>query len=135
MHDFYFTGDEYRYRFEVEAKTRFLNLLREQFNSGVNYRGRVLKWDTVIEQKATELSRFLTHRSRDLSFIRPCPVLKRSDNLGIRRRIISLTQEDARKLGIGKSTLHYLRKHVRSDCSFAVYQNLQRKLEKEVITK
>ncbi|MGA3297960.1 MAG: CRISPR-associated endonuclease Cas1, partial [Candidatus Bathyarchaeia archaeon] len=59
LHDFYFTGDDYRYRFEVEAKRRFIEVLRERFNSGVNYRGRVLKWDTVIEQKANELGRFL----------------------------------------------------------------------------
>jgi hypothetical protein len=45
---FHFTGDDYRFRFDVEAKTQFLNLLREQFNSGVDYTGRRLKWDTVI---------------------------------------------------------------------------------------
>ena len=33
--DFYFTGDDYRYRFEPEAKRRILDLLRERFNSGV----------------------------------------------------------------------------------------------------
>jgi len=53
--DFYFTGDDYRYRFEPEAKQRFLDLLRERFNARVEYNGRVLKWDTVIEQKAIEL--------------------------------------------------------------------------------
>lgn len=40
--DFYFTGDDYRYRFEPEAKQRFLDLLRRQFNSGVRYKGRAL---------------------------------------------------------------------------------------------
>src|SRR5208282_5145618 len=85
---FYFTGDDYRYRFDAEAKTRFLNLLREQFNSGVKYNGRVLKWDTVIERKATELSRFLIRRSREIEFIEPCPILERSDNLKIRKHIL-----------------------------------------------
>jgi CRISPR/Cas system-associated endonuclease Cas1 len=35
--DFYFTGDDYRYRFETEAKRRFLDLLKERFNSEVGY--------------------------------------------------------------------------------------------------
>jgi hypothetical protein len=52
-------GDDYRYRFEPEAKERFLDLFRERFNSAVRYNGRALKWDTVIEQKALELGRFL----------------------------------------------------------------------------
>jgi len=57
--DFYFTGDDYRFRFETEAKQRFLNLLRERFNSAVKYKGRTFKWDTVIEQKTVELGRYL----------------------------------------------------------------------------
>ena len=61
--DFYFTGDDYRYHFEPEAKQRFLNLLRERFNSGVRYKGRGLKWDTVIEQKTVELGRYLAGRA------------------------------------------------------------------------
>lgn len=46
--DFYFTGDDYRYRFDPEAKQRFLELLRQRFNAGIRYNGHVLKWDTVI---------------------------------------------------------------------------------------
>ena len=56
--DFYFTADDYTYRFDPEAKQGFLDLLRERFNSGVRYKGRALKWDTVIEQKSIELGRF-----------------------------------------------------------------------------
>ena len=37
--DFYFTGDDYRYRFGPEAKQRFLDLLRERFNSASGTRG------------------------------------------------------------------------------------------------
>ena len=64
LSDFYFTGDDYRYRFEPEARQRFIDLIREQFNSGASYKGRVLKWDTIIEQKATELGRYLTKKHR-----------------------------------------------------------------------
>jgi len=71
--DFYFTGDDHRYRFEPEVKQRFLDLLRERFNSGVRYKGRALKRDTVIEQKAVELSRFLVSRSSNLDFTEPSP--------------------------------------------------------------
>jgi len=60
LHDFYFTGDDYRYRFQAEAKERFIDLIRERFNVGVPYKGQVLRWDTVIERKTAELGRFLT---------------------------------------------------------------------------
>jgi CRISPR-associated protein Cas1 len=57
--DFYFTGDDYRYRFEPEAWHRFLDLLREHFNMGAKYNGYALKWNTVIEQKTIEFGRYL----------------------------------------------------------------------------
>ena len=109
LSDFYFTGDDYRYRFEVEAKQRFIEVLREQFNSGVKYKGRVLKWDTVIQEKTSELARYLNGRSRKIDFSEPAPVLERTDNRATREVILSLTQSEARKRGIGKSTFHYLR--------------------------
>jgi CRISPR-associated protein Cas1 len=73
--DFYFTGDDYRYRFETEARERFLDLLRERYNTGARYMGRNLKWDTVIEHKAVELGRYLDGRSSKLDFSESSPEL------------------------------------------------------------
>jgi CRISPR-associated protein Cas1 len=103
--DFYFTGDDYRYHFGPEAKQRFLELLRERFNLGVTYKGRTMKWDTVIEEKAVELGRYLSGRTGKLNFLDPSPNLIRTDDRELRRRI-NLSQSEAEELGIGKSTLH-----------------------------
>jgi CRISPR-associated protein Cas1 len=73
--DFYFTEHDYRFGFEMEAKGRYLQALRERFNSGVQYKGRRLKWDTVIQQKTNELARYLTGRSSELDFSEPAPDL------------------------------------------------------------
>jgi len=78
--DFYFTADDYTYRFDPEAKQGFLDLLRERFNSGVRYKGRALKRDTVIEQKTIELGRFLVGRTGRLDCSEPCPKLARADS-------------------------------------------------------
>ena len=121
LHDFYFTGDDYRYRFEVEAKQRFIDLLCERFNSGVKYKDRVLKWDTVIQEKTNELAKYMNGRSSRLDFSEPNPILERTDSRSVREVILSLTQSEARKLGVGKSTLHYLRRKARRERSFKVY--------------
>jgi CRISPR-associated protein Cas1 len=85
--DFYFTGDDYRYRFKGEAKERFLDLLRERFNSGPRYKGRRFKWDTIVEQKTIELGRYLVGRISRLNFTEPSPRFSGSDNKELRRRI------------------------------------------------
>jgi CRISPR-associated protein Cas1 len=131
--DFYFTGDDYRYRFEPEAKERFLDLLRERFNSAVGYKGRGLKWDTVIEQKTVELGRCLAGRTGSLDFSEPSPKLARTDSQELRRRILSLSHSEAQKLGIGKSTLHYLRKNVNGELPFRVRRKVRSRLENPVL--
>jgi CRISPR-associated protein Cas1 len=128
LHDFFFTGDDYRYRFEAGAKHRFIGVLRERFNAGVTYKGRVLKWDTVIEQKASELGRFLTGKMSRLDFEEPAPKLDRLDDRELRAKILALTASEARRLGIGKSTLHYLRTNAHLRQSFKLYSNVRARL-------
>jgi CRISPR-associated protein Cas1 len=122
LSDFYFTGDDYRYRFEADAKQRFIEVLRERFNSGVRYKGRVLKWDTVIEEKVTELGTFLSDRQSSVEFEVPEPELERQDSRELRNKILGLTSSEAKRRGIGKSTLHYLRKKSREERHFTVYR-------------
>jgi len=111
LKDFYFTGDDYSYKIEIEAKRRFLQLLKERFNSGVKCKDKTWNWDSVIQLKTQELARFLVEESEQFSFAEPAPVLPRSDTLDVRKRILGLSAAEAQRLGIGKSTLHYLRKN------------------------
>jgi hypothetical protein len=128
--DFCFTGDDYRYRFELDAKHRFIQVLREQFNSGVKYKHLNLKWDTVIDQKANELGRFLTGKSSTLDFVEPAPKLERQDNRELRTKILSMTQAEAKQLDIGKSTLHYLRKNAVDKGMLTISNKVLARLEK-----
>jgi len=127
--DFYFTGDDYRYRFEPEAKERFLDLLRERFNSGVRYEGSAFKWDTVIEQKTLELGRYLTNRSNRLNFSEPAPNLGSPDDQGLRELILSLSHWDAKRRGIGKATLHCLKKRARKLGPLRIYGPVLERLQ------
>jgi CRISPR-associated protein Cas1 len=127
--DFEFTRDDYLYRIEFEAKRRFLHLLRERFNSGVEYKNRRMKWDTVIEQKTLELSRFLMHQYPPLSFEEPSLVLERPDSRAVRETILTLSHAEARERGIGKSTLHYLRQNAKNQRAFNIYGKLKARLE------
>lgn len=129
LHDFYFTGDDYRYRFEAEAKQRFIEVLREGFNAGVTHKGRVLKWDTVIEEKAIELGRFLVGKRSSFDFMEPTPKLRRQDSQELRSKILALSGSQARLLGIGKSTLHYLRRNASTRKTFNTYARTLHRLE------
>jgi hypothetical protein len=46
------------------------------------------------------------------------------DDSELRRRILRLSYSDARNLGIGKGTLHHLRKSGRSERPFRMYRKV-----------
>jgi len=128
IEDFYFTGDDYRYRVEVQAKRRFLELLKNKFNAGVMYKDKSWKWDTIILNKTLELARFLLGNLDSLDFVDPSPHFKRTDTIELRERILSLTAKQAREHGISKSTLHNLRKRAANSKPFRLYANVVSKL-------
>jgi hypothetical protein len=101
-------------------KQRYIDLIREHFNAGVAYKGRVLKWDTVIEQKTKESAQFLIGKLRSIEFVEPASKLERNDNPELRGKILCLTTSQARKCGVGKSTLHYLRMRAERNRSFVI---------------
>jgi CRISPR-associated protein Cas1 len=90
-----------------------------------------MKWDTVIEQKTVELAHYLAGRIGRPDFSEPSPNLRRLDDKYLRTQILGLSQSEARRLGIGRSTLHYLRKNARANRSLRLYQNVREKLRSE----
>jgi len=78
--------------------------------------------------KTQDLACFLLGNWGPLDFIEPAPSLVRSDSREPRDRILSLSASEARRLGISKSTLHYLKKHARDRKPFKIYQKVSEKL-------
>lgn len=126
--DFYFTGDDYRYRIEADEKRRFLDLLRGRFKLIVRYNSRTLRWDTIIEQKVVELGNYLIGRSTNPDFLEPAPMLTVAHDQELRMQILSLSQSDAKKLGIEKSTLHGLRSRAGNPRSLKIYAPVRKRL-------
>jgi CRISPR-associated protein Cas1 len=127
--DFYFTGEDYRLMIQPPLLDRYAELLRQQFNSGVTYGGKRLFWDTLILRKCQELARYLLGKCRSFDLTSPRPVLERSDSRQLREKILSLSQSESRKLGIGKSTFHYLCRNARSHRSFRVYRKVRKRIQ------
>jgi len=128
MRDFCFTSDDYQYYLDVEAKSRFRQFIKDKFNANIQYKEKIWKWDTIILSKTQELARFLVGKTSSIDFLNPRPNLLRTDSVKLRECILSLSSQEARELSIGKSTLHYLRKHAQSPRPFMVYKPVFQKL-------
>jgi len=79
--DFYFTADDYRYRFEPKAKQLFIDQLRRQFNAPAKSHG-TQDWSEIIHDRAAAFGRYLMKRrnwtqgtTEKLDFTKPEPIL------------------------------------------------------------
>ena len=55
--------------------------------------------------------------------------IKREDNTDIRNEVLSLTPQDRKKLGINKSTLWYMQKHIKEGKRIKVYSKVMGKIK------
>jgi len=67
-------------------------------------------------------------RSSAIDFRESAPILKRADSREVREAILNLTISQGGKLGIGKSTLHYVRKKASNHQPFRIYSSVRNKI-------
>jgi CRISPR-associated protein Cas1 len=125
----FYRMDNYVLRLRPETTRKFINVLRARFNSPVRHAGKFYSWDTLIRLKAQQLATYILGRGTCLDFGEPKPILHRTDSEAIRSRILALTTAEARKHGIRKNTLSYLRQRARGDRPFIVYSKVRDKLQ------
>ena len=122
-------------RLKPEAVKKLIGALRTKFNSPVRDGGKLYSWDTLIRLKVQELTNYVLGRRTDLCFDEPRPALWRADSEAVRDLILSLTAayRRPRRQGIGKGTLHVLRKHAASANPFRVYTKVSTRLACDAI--
>jgi CRISPR-associated protein Cas1 len=68
-------------------------------------------------------------RSNKLQFSVPEFEMRREDNTDIRNKVLSLTPKDRKRLGINKSTLWYMQKHIKEGKKIKVYRKVMGKIK------
>jgi CRISPR-associated protein Cas1 len=74
------------------------------------------------------LANYIIGKSGKLQFNIPEFMINRTDNTEIRNKVLSLTPEDRKRLGINKSTLWYMQKHIKEGKRIKVYGKVMGKL-------
>ena len=73
--------------------------------------------------------KLIVGKSGKLQFNVPEFKIKRESSTGIRSKVLSLTPEDRKRLGINKSTLWYMQKRVRDGKRIKVYGKVMGKIK------
>jgi CRISP-associated protein Cas1 len=122
------TDADYRVSLRELAAHRVVERLSQNFNRMVRVEGSRMKVDTVVDMECRRLARFLLRRTSgiDLSFPMAADSTKAETELV--QRLMNLTAEDRKQLGIPKTTYHCIRRNLLAGRPIRVYKKVLQRL-------
>jgi len=75
------------------------------------------------------LASFIVDKKKEFDFVIPKIKLNRNDNLELRNKILNMTVEERRRLGINKSTLWYIQKNLSKGKTSKIYEKILLKIQ------
>jgi CRISP-associated protein Cas1 len=125
--------ENYNLKLRLSGARKLIKEVETQLNKKVFYRKNWYSWHYIILLKTQELAQYLLGKRRELKFDLPRLELKRIDNAKLREKILKFPYSKAKKLGISKGTLWYLKHNAMSDKPFKIYNKTNKKLIKIIL--
>ena len=120
--------ENYNIRLRENTAKALIEKIRLNFNARALYNGKYYSYQNILYENVRLLANYIIGKSSKLQFNVPEFKIKREDNTDIRSKVLSLTPKDRKKLGINKSTLWYMQKHVREGKRIKVYNKVMSKI-------
>ena len=93
--------------------------INSNFNARHNYRNKKqYSYQFILSDNLQQLGNFIAYKKKELGFVIPKMKLNRNDNVELRKKILNMTIEDRKRLGINKSTLWHIRKNLADGKTF-----------------
>lgn len=96
---------------------------RSPLNSGTKGENQV-----ILQDNLQQLANFIVDKKKDFDFVIPKMNLSRNDNVELRNKILNMTPEERKLLGINKSTLFYVKNNIKKDKNIRFYRKVLEKL-------
>ena len=120
--------ENYNIRLRETTAKALIEKIRLNFNARALYNGKYYSYQNILYENVRLLANCIIGKSGKLQFSVPEFKIKREDNADIRSKVLSLTPQDRKKLGINKSTLWYMQKHIKEGKRIKVYGKVMGKI-------
>ena len=121
--------ENYNIRLRETTAKVLIEKIRLNFNARALYNGKYYSYQNILYENVRLLANCIIGKSGKLQFNVPEFKIKREDSTDIRSKVLSLTPEDRKKLGINKSTLWYMQKHIKEGKRIKVYGKVMGKIK------
>lgn len=121
--DFIIT-ENYHMRLRESGAKLLIEKIRLNFNHKVPYKGKHFAYQNILFDNIQQLANFISDKSKRMEFVVPKMEINRDDTILLRQKLLSMTPEQRKKLGINKSTLWYIKKNLQSKDKIKIYDKV-----------
>jgi CRISPR-associated protein Cas1 len=129
--DFVTTENYHTWLRENTAKL-LLDSIKNTFNTRATYKKKQHTYQNVLQDNVQNLANYIADKQKELRFNVPAVQIKRNDDLEVRDKILNMTPEQRKELGINKSTLWYIQKNLRDGKKVKLYDKVNAKCNSRV---
>ena len=120
--------ENYNIRLRENTAKALIDKMRLDFNARAVYNGKYYSYQNILYENVRLLANYIIGKSGKLQFNIPEFRIKRENNTDIRNMVLNLTLEDRNRLGINKSTLWYMQKHIKEGKRIVLKKKTLKKL-------
>ncbi|MHB8545688.1 MAG: CRISPR-associated endonuclease Cas1 [Nitrosotalea sp.] len=126
--DFILT-ENYNIRLRESTAKLLIEKIKINFNIKIPFKGKNYSYDNVLFYKIQEFANFISEKSNKLNFKIPEFKIKNDDTISLKEKIMKMTPDDRKRLGIGKGTLWYMKKNISEGKNIKIYDKILSKLD------
>ncbi|MCH9659116.1 CRISPR-associated endonuclease Cas1 [archaeon] len=127
--DFIIT-ENYHTRLGEDVAKLLIEKINSNFNARYNYKnGKNYSYQIILQDNLQQLGNFLIDKKKEFDCIIPKIKLNRNDNVELKDKILNMTSEERKQLGINKSTLWYIKKNLSEGKTSKIYEKIMLKIQ------
>ncbi|MGY5147475.1 MAG: CRISPR-associated endonuclease Cas1 [Candidatus Nitrosopumilus sp. bin_7KS] len=120
--------ENYNMRLREKTAKLLIDKISANFNTKVPYNGKNYFYQNVLFDNIRNLAHHISDKKIKFDFDVPKLIIQREDTIQLRKKILALTPEDRKRLGINKSTLWYIKKNISDGKTTKIYEKIMYKL-------
>jgi len=126
--DFIIT-ENYHIRLRATVAKMLIEKINLNFNLKAPYKNsKNYTYQNILQDNVQQLANFISEKKKSMKFFIPKRKIYRNDELDIQKKILAMTPDERRKLGINKSTLWYIKKNISDGKTSKIYSKIIEKI-------
>ncbi|MDH3395138.1 MAG: hypothetical protein OER82_03295 [Nitrosopumilus sp.] len=127
--DFIIT-ENYHTRLGKDVAKLLIEKINSNFNARYNYKnGKNYSFQIILQDNLQQLANFIVDKKKEFDFVISKIKLSRKNDLELREKILNMTPDERKELGINKSTLWYMKKNLVDGKNSKIYEKILLKIQ------